>query len=391
MALTKASRRTRAKGRAMSVLRGMPRPHAPRLGPRVTGTVESVREWAAETPGATYEQIMPAEDYVRRPARTMMPAPLPRMEALRSHRSPAAFRALVPGARLVDLHGALVLTSDARVLVESAVQLDRSVARSGPRLHRPERRSGRYMALLNQWSENHFHWLADTLPRASLLPLDEDRDTPVIIPAALTGAQRESLALIGLEPERLVPFDHPHIQVDELVLPSFAGQPTLPPPWAALWLRDRLAPPEAPADRRFWVSRAALTRGRVVNEDAVMDLLAGYGFEPLQPENLSFAEQLHMFGTAEVIMGAHGSAFTNIVAARHATVIELQSERWWGRGVHYAMSDALGLDYWYLFCDSTRLRDLVVDLALLEATVEAALAARTGEPASGARERDGLT
>lgn len=385
MALSQSSLRTRVGAHAATILKRVPRPHAPRLGGAVTGSVESVREWAAETPGATYDELRPAESQTRRPAMTVMPAPLPRMEALRVRRIPAAFRAVVPGARLADLQGAVVLTSDARLLVESAMLPDRSLTRPGRRLHRAEHRSGRYMALLNRWSENHGHWLGDTLPRAALLPLEEDRDTPVIVPPTLTSGQRESLAMIGLEPERLVPFDHPHMQVDELVLPSFAGQPGFAASWAMRWLRDRLAPPEVLDRRRFWVSRAAMTRGRVANEDAVLDLLADYGFESLQPEYHSFAEQMRLFGAAEVIMGPHGSGLMNIVAARDATVIDLQSERWWGNGFLYSLSDALDLDYWYLLCDTTRWRTLVVDLELLQATVEAALAART------TRESDGLS
>lgn len=370
--LTRSSRPTLAKARATSVLGRLPRPPKPRLGPRLNGTVGSVRQWADETAGAEYEELVPAEEYVRRPALTVS-APMQRMDALRTQSSPAAFRAVVPGARIVDLSGAVVLTADARVLVESAVELDLAGSSYRFRVNRPQRRSGRYMALVNRWSENHFHWLADALPRASLLPLDEEPDTPIIVHAAMTGAQREALAMIGVEAERLVPFDHPHIQVDELVLPSFVGQPGFPPRWALLWLRKRLSPTAFPATRRLWVSRAGLTRGRVQNEDEVAELLTAYGFEAFQPENHSFAEQLRAFAQAELIVGPHGSALTNIVAAHDATVIELQSERWWGRGVFYAMADALGLDYWYLFCASTFWRDLVVDVGLLEQTLEAAL------------------
>ena len=374
MQLTRASGRALATARAASVLARIPRPPRPRLGGRVNGSVDSIRQWADETPGAAYEELVPAEDYVRRPARTVS-APMQRIEALRTQRSPAAFRAVVPGARIVAVPGAVVLTADARVLVESAVELD--PARSSRfRVNRPQRRSGRYMALLNQWSENHFHWLADALPRASLLPLDEEPDTPIIVHAAMTGAQREALAMIGVEAERLVPFDHPHIQVDELVLPSFVGQPGYPQRWALLWLRERLSPRAFPATRRLWVSRAGLTRGRVQNEDEVAELLTAYGFEAFQPENHSFAEQLRAFAEAELIVGPHGSALTNTLAAHDATVIELHSERWWGRGVFYAMADALGFDYWYLYCASTFWRDLVVDIGLLERTLEAALAAR---------------
>lgn len=232
------------------------------------------------------------------------------------------------------------------------------------------------MALLNQWWENHFHWLLDTLPRASLLPLDEDPVTPIIVPAGLTSAQLESLAMIGIPRERLVAFDHAHLQVDELIFPSFVGRPGYPPQWAASWLRERLSPKAPSEHRRLWVSRAAATRGRVTNEADVVKMLNSFGFEPVQPEKHSLAEQLRMFSAADVIVAPHGSGLANIIAARDATVIELQSERWWGKGCYYTLSDALDLDYWYLLCDTTKWGHLVVDPALLQATIEAALDAR---------------
>ncbi len=104
-----------------------------------------------------------------------------------------------------------------------------------------------------------------------------------------------------------------------------------------------------------------------------MNMLNSYGFEPIQPEKHPLAEQLRMFGAADVIVAPHGSGLANLTAARDATVIELQSERWWGNGCYYALSDALDLDYWYVFCDTTRWGHLSVDLALLQATIEAAL------------------
>jgi capsular polysaccharide biosynthesis protein len=229
------------------------------------------------------------------------------------------------------------------------------------------------MALLNQWWENHFHWLVDTLPRATLLPLDEEPETPVIVPASLTSTQLDSLEMVGVSPERLVPFAHTHLQVDELVFPSFVGRPGYPPRWAASWLRERLSPKRLAPRRRLWISRAAATRRGVANEGAVMRMLDSYGFEAIQPEKHRLAEQIGMFAAADLIVAPHGSGLANIAAARDAKVIELQSDRWWGNGCYYALSDALGLDYWYLLCDATRSGHLSVDPALLQATIEAAL------------------
>ena len=349
------------------------KPLAPRTGGRIAGVVESIRDWAAETPGATYESIRPAEICLRLPARTVGPPRDDLFEGLRRNDSPEAFRATVPHGRVVDFFARMVLTDDRRLLAESVYEHVRARPPCHRRLHAPQHLDGRYIALLNQWAENHFHWLSDTLPRASLLCLEEDANTPIIVPAGLTAAQLDSLALIGIPRERLVPFDRNHLTVDELVLPSFVGRPGYPPSWAVSWLRDRLAPKRSPRRRRLWVSRAAAARRGVANEHALLKILDRYGFEPMQPEMHSFGEQLQMFAEADVIAGPHGGAFSNMVVARDATVIELFNERRTGNGCYYALSDALGLDYWYLRCETTRGDHLRVEPALLEATLEAAL------------------
>ena len=352
-------------------------PRLPGLGPKPSGVVEAVQAWAVVTPGARYEEVWPSEQVLRRAPKTLTPEGLPRLARLRRQEQPAAFRALVPGARIVDRRAPLVLTADRRLLLESAFEHLRAAPPSRRRLNRARRLEGRYMLLLNQWWENHFHWFADTLPRAALLPLDEDPDTRVLVPEGLTPLQLDSLQAIGLARDRLVFLDHPHVQVDELVFPSFAGRPGYPARRAVAWLRDHVAPPRPTARRRLWVSRAAATRGRVANEEAVLELLGRYGFQVVQPETEPLAAQMDLFASAEVVVAPHGAGLANLVAARDATVIELQTERWWGKGCYYTLADALDLDYWYLMCGATRRGHLVVDTALLGATLDAALA---GEP-----------
>ncbi|HKP21716.1 MAG TPA: glycosyltransferase family 61 protein [Thermoleophilaceae bacterium] len=316
---------------------------------------------------------MPAHSHRRSAPKTVGPPRDDLFEELRVYDSPEAFVATIPGGRLVDTSARLVLTDDRRFLAESAYEHVRAKPPARKRLHRGQRRVGRHIALLNQWSENHYHWLCDTLPRASLLRLDEEADTPIIVPAGLTRSQLDSLAMIGIPRERLVAFDVSHLQLDELVLPSFVGRPGYPPNWAASWLRERLAPERPSGHRRLWVSRAGAPRRGVANEAALLPVLDGLGFELIQPEQHSFAEQLEIFAAADVIAAPHGSALANMVACRRATVIELFNERHRGNGCFYALADALGLDYWYLRCGATRGGQLRVDPELLEATIKTAL------------------
>ena len=372
-ALARGAWRARARAHARGVLGRMGvAPRLPAIGPRTDGVVQSLQAWAAETPGAAYEPVWPAERIVRRPPKTLTPHGLARLERLQHQESPEAFRALVPGARLVQPRAPLALTADRRLLLESAFEHVRADPPSRRRLHRAKRLEGRHMMLLNQWWENHFHWFADTLTRAALLPIEQDHETRVLVPAGLTRLQMDSLEMIGLRSDRLVFVDHQHVQVDELVFPSFAGRPGYPPRRAAAWLRDRLAPGRATGRRRLWVSRAAATRGQVANEAAVVRMLARHGFEAVQPETQPLVSQMELFASAEVVVAPHGAGLANLVAARDATVIELQSERWWGNGCYYALADALDLDYWYLMCESTPRGHLAVDLPTLEATLEAA-------------------
>ena len=89
------------------------------------------------------------------------------------------------------------------------------------------------------------------------------------------------------------------------------------------------------------------------------------GYVVIEPGNLSFAKQIEIFRQARVIVGAHGSAFANLVFAQPgAHVVDLMPADW----VHFRdctgtrerwllnVTTALGLEYSVLLC-SSRLLD----------------------------------
>lgn len=53
--------------------------------------------------------------------------------------------------------------------------------------------------------------------------------------------------------------------------------------------------------------------GRSYNQAEVMDLVVKQGFVPVYLEELSFLEQVHLFQNADVVIGASGAAWTNII------------------------------------------------------------------------------
>lgn len=356
------------------------------LGGRVSGVVESVAQLAAAE-GWPVEVVHPAQTVARRPPRTVG-ADHPAFERLLTWEHPPAFRALIPGARIAGADP-LVFTRDRRALLESTFdryQLDRHEAmrrRLGP----TRRRRGRHLALVGPWSHNHYHWFLDLLPRLALLPVAEEPDAPVVVPASVSALQRRSLELAGIDAGRLVRAPgplrglRPELLVDELWFPSMTGRSTgNPPAWVVDWLRDRLAPdaPTGRCRRRLYVSRADAGSRRVADEERVAALLSEHGFERILPGALPLEEQLARFAEAEAVVGAHGAGLVGLFAARDATVIELFSPEY-VNGCYYAMSDAAGHDYWYLVGAPATGGDVVVDLDALERTLAAAgLAAGAG-------------
>jgi capsular polysaccharide biosynthesis protein len=65
----------------------------------------------------------------------------------------------------------------------------------------------------------------------------------------------------------------------------------------------------------------------LINEAAVAAALEAAGFACIVLEQLSFAEQIHLFTTAETVVGVHGAGLANLVfAPAAATVIEIMPD-----------------------------------------------------------------
>jgi capsular polysaccharide biosynthesis protein len=309
----------------------------------------------------------------RRPPRTIGAHQPPVFERLRHHEHPPSYRARLAAARVAGVEP-LVLTQGCEAVLAST--FDREQLDANPVMHRrlprPRRRAGVHVLLTNQWARNHFHWLLDTLPRAALVPLDDLREEPVIVPAGLSGDQVDSLERLGIDRSRLVPFDGGHLQVSELVFPSLVGGTGNPPRWALQWLRERLVPRPRRTGRRLYVSRADAAWRRVANEAELVAALERHGFEPVLPGTMPLREQLQAFAEADVVLGPHGAGLVNLLAAAPgARVIELFDERY-VNGCYYALADALDLSYWYLVVPSSGRTDLQADVAAVERTLAAA-------------------
>ncbi len=211
------------------------------------------------------------------------------------------------------------------------------------------------VAVLSGLSGNvYFHWMVDVLPRLELLRqsgIDFDQIDWFVVNSQRASFQRETLTRLGIPEFKILESDQfPHIQAQQLIVPSFAGYMGWLQPWAIDTLRRWFLPDShnlaVDYPERIYISRGDARYRRVLNEDEVIEMLRPWGFVIVQLESLSFSEQVALFAQAKVILGAHGSGLTNIVFCQPGTqVIEWVSPHY-NRHYYWVISQYLGLEHY---------------------------------------------
>lgn len=217
--------------------------------------------------------------------------------------------------------------------------------------------------LYNRWNRGYYHWTAEALTRLEGVEKYEERTgtrPKIIVGPELNRFQRQSLELLGYGQEDLIQWDRWNGSVDRFVVPSMRRELNLgmTSPVAYWWLREKMRANAADqasdaiddSSKRIYISREDAPRRRVVNEDAVLQVLRKHGFEKYVLSERSVAENVNLFAQADVIVGPHGAGLTDIIYSDDATVIELFRSND-VRPTYYVLSEQLGHQYRYLLCD----------------------------------------
>jgi len=245
--------------------------------------------------------------------------------------------------------------------------------------------SGSYCSLVSLWSKGYFHWVIECLPRLHVLEISgvmNERSIKFIIDAKPTKWQVESLSLLGLSTEDLIPWNGRGALVRSLVVPSFPRRLCTPgrrfscvSPESLRWLRDRILSNLGSTEgythkrKRIMISRRLAAGRRVLNEDEVMHFLKKLGFELFCLETMSFSEQVFLFSNAEVVIGPHGAGLSNIVFSESVKVIELFAD--YINPSFYTLATSLGFQYGCLKCKEVKnihphRSDMIVNIIQLE-------------------------
>lgn len=167
----------------------------------------------------------------------------------------------------------------------------------------------------------------------------------VAYPLFGTGYEREYLALLGIDSDRIVDSRRTNVTFDACILadvghwfyPNSADITAL-----RKYVLNRLPPANGPRNR-VYISRSC--RRRILNEPEVIELLRQYDFQIIEDKPRSVAEQIAIYQQAEFIIGPHGASFTNILWCQPDThLFELFSPTYFPDFFRY-LAELLGLPY----------------------------------------------
>ena len=374
----------------------------PLLGDRAVprGAVASVEGWASRPgDGGVVHGLRPETPLVRE-----APAgePAGHWVFSRADRAvvPPSFCLEVPGGTVVGDTGA-VISRTGLLDAESSPYFGTPTWREHPlflkgRLPEVRRVEGDLLVLATRGSANYYHFLTDVLPRLGVYAdaVPDANPAPTILVPQGRGWQRTLLEIAGYGHLPVVE-DAPDVAVraDRLFVPSIPNVLEIAPESTVAWVREHLRPRLGadPRPRRLYVTRGTQPNSRrVVREDELWALLEARGFEKVEPGGLSPQEQIDVFSAAEIVVGPHGAALTNLLfAPAGVTVVELFTASYVNQCYWSITRSIPDAHYEYLIDGNVDrygpgspmnaiLADVAIDPARVAATVDRLLSARHG-------------
>ena len=198
----------------------------------------------------------------------------------------------------------------------------------------PKKISGRTLVLASTGGNTYFHWIMDVLPRIRLAReagYDPNSFDHILVNGLDQPFQGETLAHLKISHKKCLYFSDREsaYELDEAVLPSLPGVPGAVPAESVHYLQCLYEGEKSGTTKKIFLGRGDAKHRAMNHEVKIAEELKKRGFQSVDCGRLSVKEQAEFFGSAEVVVGAHGAALTNLVFCRAgATVIELFSPRY---------------------------------------------------------------
>lgn len=266
------------------------------------------------------------------PSRIALPQPHPNLSGKLGGQPHNLWLAELPDAEVIGPSIA-VLTNRKMLLADVSVEWGRKPDDHGVmrrfRLPPAVALSGTTALLATTGGETYFHWMTEVLPRLRILTeagVGLGQIDYFLVNGTERGFQKESLKAFGIPENKCVITQRKcRYRCKRLLAPSLPG----PHGWVhastCAYLREKLAEPFRKASpKKIFVPRGK-TGGRQSRRERELEKnLLGMGFEVFDAGMTSLRKQAGMFAAAELIVGIHGGALTNLVFSRPGTrVVEI--------------------------------------------------------------------
>lgn len=225
--------------------------------------------------------------------------------------------------------------------------------------------------------ENWYHWLFQVLPRIKILIDSEVEYDKIYINNLKYKWQQESLNIVlklfNLSEEHLFLVSGDCIvKASTLIVPSVPFIPSKTPAFP-LWLKNFIRSTfltkqdKSNNSKRIYISRSKASIRRISNEKDLAEMLEKRGFTILNLEDLPIREQAELFYNAEIVIGPHGSGFSNLIFSNPGTcVVEIDhgligEEQ---RSFYKRMAEIMGCNYLGYYADFVDEDDLETDITI---------------------------
>ena len=234
--------------------------------------------------------------------------------------------------------------------------------------------------ITDYWSKGYFHWLTDALTRL-LVVRDRLDQLTLLLPWEFETQDfvQSSLKVFGVQNVEFIKRDEV-VECRSLLMPTHTAPSGHFRDEVIQDVRRTLLSAfgdSSSKDQRIYISRRLAGRRRIVNEDALIQILKKFDFQLIRAEELTFQDQVRLTSRARYLVSNHGAGLTNMLFMREGgKVLELRHESDYVNNCYFILASALGLEYYYQLCKGEKdladphTADLVVDPQKLQQNLE---------------------
>jgi hypothetical protein len=305
------------------------------------------------------------------------------LHSVRRYEMDKVFSCHIPNATITTGEGAVLTERDE--YVRDANLVPSSLRRSQFPASRGKPKPGRYVPLMTIWgAKNMGHYFFDAMLRVTLFDrLDEFK---FIVPTRPQPWHLGLYEVAGIKPDQLVPADPNFTCVEELVGCHIATEGSMPRGellrrFRELALANVVKNPPARRNRRIFIDRSAAKRRKMANQKELVPVLAERGFEVVQWEQLSMADQVRLAAETEIMAGPHGTSLLNSIYAQPGIkLLEIINPHWWDAAT-LRQCALMGHEFWYCLGENvSREHDTAIEPRKLARVLDYMLDAPVTDP-----------